>query len=51
MAWVEYCNGTGNTYYANLRRKNGREEPYNVWMISNSVRDSNLIRNRSDIGH
>lgn len=30
LAWVEYCNGTGNTYYANLRRKNGREEPYNV---------------------
>lgn len=30
LAWVEYCNGTGNTYYANLRRKNGRQEPYNV---------------------
>jgi alpha-L-arabinofuranosidase len=30
LGWLEYCNGTGNTYYANLRRKNGREEPYNV---------------------
>ena len=30
LAWVEYCNGTKDTYYANLRRKNGREEPYNV---------------------
>jgi alpha-L-arabinofuranosidase len=30
LGWVEYCNGTTNTYYANLRRKNGREKPYNV---------------------
>lgn len=22
--WVEYCNGTGNTHYANLRRSNGQ---------------------------
>lgn len=29
-AWVEYCNGTGDTYWANLRRQNGHEEPYNV---------------------
>ncbi|MCW3786285.1 alpha-L-arabinofuranosidase C-terminal domain-containing protein [Plebeiibacterium sediminum] len=35
--WVEYCNGTGNTYYANLRRQNGSEEPYNVklWSLGN----------------
>jgi len=35
--WVEYCNGTGNTYYANLRRKNGSEAPYNVkyWSLGN----------------
>lgn len=33
LAWVEYCNGTGNTYYANMRRKNGREEPYNVGQL------------------
>lgn len=39
LAWVEYCNGTGNTYYANLRRKNGREKPYNVkyWALGNEV--------------
>src|ERR671917_606782 len=30
QAWVEYCNGTGDTYWANLRRKNGHEEPHNV---------------------
>jgi len=35
--WVEYCNGTGDTYYANLRRKNGYKEPFNVkfWGIGN----------------
>ncbi|KAJ5489357.1 alpha-L-arabinofuranosidase C [Penicillium diatomitis] len=39
LAWVEYCNGTGNTYYANMRRKNGREEPYKVkyWALGNEV--------------
>ncbi|CEJ59035.1 Putative Alpha-L-arabinofuranosidase [Penicillium brasilianum] len=39
LAWVEYCNGTGNTYYANMRRKNGREEPYNVkyWALGNET--------------
>jgi alpha-N-arabinofuranosidase len=37
--WVEYCNGSGNTYYANLRRKNGHLEPYNVryWGLGNEV--------------
>lgn len=28
--WVEYCNGTEDTYYANLRRSHGFEEPFNV---------------------
>ena len=39
LAWVEYCNGTKNTYYANLRRKHGREEPYNIkyWALGNEV--------------
>ena len=39
QAWVEYCNGTGNTYWANLRRKNGHEEPYNVkyWGLGNEM--------------
>lgn len=28
LAWLEYCNGTGDTYWANLRRKNtGRDKP------------------------
>ncbi len=35
--WVEYCNGTGDTYWANLRRQHGYEKPFNVkyWGIGN----------------
>jgi alpha-N-arabinofuranosidase len=38
-AWVEYCNGTGDTYYANLRRQNGHAEPYAVkyWGLGNEM--------------
>jgi alpha-L-arabinofuranosidase len=37
--WVEYCNGTGDTFYANLRRKNGAEKPFNVkyWGLGNEL--------------
>lgn len=37
--WVEYCNGVEDTYYANLRRKNGHDEPYRVkyWALGNEV--------------
>ena len=34
LGWLEYCNSTQDTYYANLRRKNGREEPYNVSQLT-----------------
>jgi alpha-N-arabinofuranosidase len=39
QAWVEYCNGTGDTEWANRRRENGREEPYRVryWGLGNEV--------------
>lgn len=39
MHWVEYCNGTGNTYYANLRRSHGYEEPFAVkyWGLGNEM--------------
>jgi alpha-N-arabinofuranosidase len=30
-AWVEYCNRPGGTYYADLRRKHGREDPLGAW--------------------
>lgn len=35
--WVEYCNGTGDTHYANLRRSHGFHEPHNVkyWGLGN----------------
>lgn len=37
--WVEYCNGTGNTHWANLRRSHGFEEPFNVryWGLGNEM--------------
>ena len=34
LGWLEYCNSDRNSYYANLRRKNGREKPYNVRVIT-----------------
>ncbi|KAJ7591542.1 glycoside hydrolase family 51 protein [Mycena floridula] len=39
LAWLEYCNSSSNTHYANLRRQNGHEEPYNVkyWALGNEV--------------
>ena len=39
QAWVEYCNGTGDTYWANLRRANGQEEPFEVkyWGLGNEM--------------
>ncbi|KAF2808756.1 glycoside hydrolase [Mytilinidion resinicola] len=39
LGWVEYCNSSKNTYYANLRRENGREKPYNVkyWALGNEM--------------
>jgi alpha-N-arabinofuranosidase len=37
--WVEYTNGTRKTYWAEQRRKNGREEPYKVkyWGLGNEL--------------
>jgi len=37
MDWVEYCNSDAQTSMANLRRANGREEPWGVkyWAIGN----------------
>ncbi|KAG9821712.1 family 51 glycoside hydrolase, partial [Aureobasidium melanogenum] len=39
LGWLEYCNSDKNTYYANLRRKNGRDKPYNVkyWALGNEM--------------
>lgn len=39
LHWLEYCNGGGNTYYAQLRRRLGHPEPYDVkfWGIGNEM--------------
>jgi alpha-N-arabinofuranosidase len=37
--WVEYCNESRHTYWADQRRKNGREKPYKVkyWALGNEI--------------
>ena len=37
MNWVEYCNHSGSTSYAERRRKNGQKKPWGVvyWAIGN----------------
>lgn len=49
--WVEYCNGTGNTYYANLRRSHGFSEPFNVkyWCIGNECYAGPDIGTQNDV--
>ena len=36
---LEYCNATTDTYYANLRRENGFEEPFGIklWCLGNEM--------------
>ncbi|RJP73513.1 MAG: alpha-N-arabinofuranosidase [Candidatus Abyssobacteria bacterium SURF_17] len=38
-AWVEYCNGTEDSHYANMRKANGYPEPHNVkyWGLGNEM--------------
>ena len=37
--WVEYCNESRKTYWADLRRQNGREQPWKVkyWALGNEI--------------
>jgi alpha-N-arabinofuranosidase len=37
--WVEYTNSAQHTYWADQRRKNGREQPWNVkyWALGNEI--------------
>jgi alpha-N-arabinofuranosidase len=37
--WVEYCNYPKGTYYSDLRRKYGNEEPYKIkyWALGNEL--------------
>lgn len=36
---LEYCNFKGGTYYSDLRRKNGHEDPHNIklWCLGNEM--------------
>ena len=36
---IEYCNSTTDTYYANLRRQNGFNDPFNfkLWCLGNEM--------------
>lgn len=36
---IEYCNGKTDTHYANLRRKNGFDEPFDIklWCLGNEM--------------
>ena len=47
QAWVEYCNGTGNTSWATLRRQHGYGEPHRVryWGLGNEMYGSWQIGN------
>jgi alpha-N-arabinofuranosidase len=49
QAWVEYCNGTGNTAWADLRRQHGYPEPHRVryWGLGNEMYGSWQIGNTS----
>jgi alpha-N-arabinofuranosidase len=37
--WIEYCNYPKGTYYSDLRRKSGNEQPFNVkyWSLGNEI--------------
>jgi alpha-L-arabinofuranosidase len=39
LAWVEYCNGERDTYWANRRRQHGHADPYRVrlWGLGNEM--------------
>jgi alpha-N-arabinofuranosidase len=39
LAWIEYCNGTGQTQWAQRRRENGHPAPYRVryWGLGNEM--------------
>jgi alpha-N-arabinofuranosidase len=47
--WVEYCNESRHTYWADQRRRNGREEPYKVkyWALGNEIDGPWQLGNKS----
>lgn len=53
LGWLEYCNSDKDTYYANLRRKNGHEKPYNVkyWALGNEMWGDHQVGNLSAVDY
>lgn len=54
--WVEYCNGSIDTEYGELRAKNGRNKPYTVkiWGIANEIYgfwEAGYEKNPKDYAH
>ncbi len=44
-AWVEYCNGTGSTAHARMRKSTGHEAPFGVriWGIGNEIDETEHV--------
>jgi alpha-N-arabinofuranosidase len=51
--WVEYCNATTDTYWANLRKRSGHPEPYGVryWGLGNEIYGSWQAGHKSATGY
>lgn len=52
-AWVEYCNGDGNTPYGKLRMERGYAEPYNVklWSLGNEIGYGHMEGDNTSAGY
>ena len=51
LAWVEYCNGAGDTYWASRRRAHGHAQPYGVryWGLGHEMCGDGQIGRRSAV--
>ena len=51
LAWVEYCNGAGDTYWASRRRAHGHAQPYGVryWGLGHQMCGDGQIGQRSAV--
>ena len=49
LAWIEYCNSSRQTYWAEQRRNNGRKLPYGVslWALGNEMYGDWQVGSRS----
>ena len=53
LDWVDYCNGRGDTHYAQLRRAHGYDAPHDVtlWGLGNEVYGDWQIGHKSAAGY